>query len=163
MAHGHHRTLFPAGAAAFFLFFCSTAFADVLYLKSGQVVRGQVTEIKDGIYTFKDGMDGSETQISEDNISIADIDPSNPAAKSHVIFFSETAHESKASSDEDTAGRQTVVVAPPGDPTDDFKKKGDVLKYAQDPVKLSNERTAQVQKNVEELKKIADGANAPSQ
>ena len=146
---------------AIFFCFCSTAHADQLYLKSGEMLKGRVTAVHDASYTFVSDPENKTMEIPLANVAIADIDPSNPAAKSRLILFS-TSSQKKSAPEEDKPSHEgggPLVMVPAGDPKAEFKKSGDVLKFAEDTVALSNARTAESQKQIEGLKQIADSSN----
>jgi hypothetical protein len=150
-----------ASAILALLALSSGAAADELYLKSGGVLRGHVKQFEDDVYTIE--LEGGQLQdIGASSVSIADIAPDNPAMKSRVILFSEAPKKDRPKrkkSDKKDSSDGSETIAPKPDPSADFKKSGNVLKYAQDTVALANARTEQSQKNIEEMKAIAEAAN----
>ena len=148
---------------AFLLFFCAAGHADQLHLKSGPIMKGKVTAVNDNSYTFAKDPEGQIIEVPFSNVWIADIDPANTAARSHVIFFSESGRQARpsppAAAPKRETGPMSATAIPTGDPSVAFKKSGDVLKYASDTVALSNARTKQMESQLEKLQEIANAAD----
>lgn len=139
--------------------FSVPCWADAFYLKTGEIVRGKLVEKKNGNYTLLSS-DGETVTLPAAMVSIADIDPASTAFPKGTVsvLAGGTEEDSEAPPAEN---RSRVLVNPPPTPpveTPANQSAMDVLKNAQETVELSNARTEQSQKNIEEMKMIADGA-----
>ncbi len=146
---------------ALFLLYPVSGRADSLILKTGEILRGKLVSQNERSYTFALESGGKEIEVSAERVSIADIDPlSDKALKGSIIFYSK--HGSDADSDtEESSNRTYRPIAEAGDSLGGGGTGAsiDVLKAAEQTVAMSNTRTDEMQKRLEELKTIADTAN----
>ena len=134
--------------------------ADQIILKSGELLSGKILRKTDKSYIFQLDSDKNEIEVPISKTSIVSQDPSDKdTPKGSVILFSET-RSLKTVENTGDAEEVTNQAAPSGvQALPVYKSHFDVLKQAEDTVALSNARTAQVQKQLQELKEIADNAN----
>lgn len=140
--------------------FCPAAMADQIITKSGQVYKGRLLKTANKTYYFKTEKDET-VEIPAESVYMGDFEPSKDSAfKSYLILHSNSKDEEKTAE----ASAEAQPDNPPPSAPDArgivvLKPHDDVLKRAQDTVALSNQRTAQMEQQIKELKTIADNAN----
>ena len=137
--------------------------ADTLILKTGENIKGKLVKQDEKSYFLTLESTGEEKEVPISSVSIADLDPSaEGVAKSSVIFYSRQEKAASPKIAEPVRSSEPVsepAPAPMNSVSDVLSKNdGNILKTTQETVALSNAKTAQVEKQLEELKKIADEA-----
>ena len=146
------------------LFASHPSFADSLLLKTGETLKGTLVEKTDSAYVFQADSDGQKKEVPISSVYIADFsDSANNSPKGSAMFYqgngAYTPSSKKDASGSDKNGDNGSSSDSSGTGMTIFAPQNAVLKKAQDTVALSNERTAEMEKRLEELKGIADGAN----
>ena len=141
--------------------FCPAAMADQIITKSGQIYKGKLLKTANKTYYFKTEKDET-VEIPAESVYMGDFEPSEDSAfKSYLILHSNSKDEEKTA---ETLPEVQPDNPPPSTPDARgivvLKPHGDALKLAQDTVALSNQRTAQMEQQIKELKTIADNANS---
>ncbi len=149
----------------FLLWSSLPARADWIATKSGQTYKGKLIGKNENSYIFRVDSTGETVEIAATNLYMGDFDPDPKASLKHYLTRESFAQEGEEGNRPPPPPK--IVNSEPAPSTSDssgqsmnlLKKYGNVLKNAEDTVKLSNQRTEEVQKKLEELKNIADNAN----
>ncbi len=138
-----------------------TCRADSIFLKSGEVLRGKVLAKSESSYSFRLDSNGGATEIPISNVYIADIDPSSDVgSKNSIILYSKSENGTKPTTEGSKKREEApTVTSSNSNSVRAINSHADILKNAEQTVALSNARTAEMEKRLEELKNIADSAN----
>ncbi len=148
-----------------FLAAVPSSWADVLFLKSGETLRGRVTEKNDASYTFVPEGQEEPVDVAFTRVSIADIDPTSAVgSKPSVILYSQSGTPSKSKGSLNIINEEEGVISSPGSTNSvvAIDSRVGLLKKAEATVAQSNARTAEIEKRLMEIKDIADQANGIS-
>ncbi len=145
-----------------FLSFSPVCRADSLILKSGEVLRGHVFEKNEKSYLIELDSDKEKVEVPFSKVSIADLDSEDNHKEYGSSFIAYTKIGEAISSNPVESEKQTYrpVAQTSTHSTGIFKSHSDILTKAQSTVADSNARAAASQKQMEELKAIAEAANS---